>query len=290
MHERRRLRRGRVVAARRAVAHRRRPLRASVRYDSDDHYITAVESRRQRHAHASTTRARSSASCGTRRPTSTSTRATARASRRRRSPSSPTAPVGTGPQLRAAIRRRQHAPTRSALKALIAGDAARSTSRCSTSTRRTRSSSTRRPAGARRSRTRARRGAAASRLMWDGELRRRASRARRTTRTCDAEFTDAFTTGTPPLSCPRLAAARRAVAAGVRRARLDAGRLRRLQRRGRGAVRRQALRQRSQHRRRAGVHGRRTCASGFAQTRRARGAARVRARQQHLRPQLRRAR
>ena len=197
--------------------------------------------------------------------TSTSTRATARASRRRRSSRWLTARWRPGSISRC------NAAT-SALPTEI-GDQGAHRREASTERgavpgrhRATKSSSTPRPAGARRTRTPATLGAAAPKLMWDGELAY-GLRAHVALTYLNAEFTQSFTTGAPPLPVPagsRLPGVPSKQAYGELA--WTPGRVRRLQCGGRGPVRRQALRQRSQHRLGAGVRGRRTCASDSAQT------------------------
>ena len=112
------------------------------------------------------------------------------------------------------------------------------------------------PAGARRIATRARRTGAASRPHGTPIWARDSSRTS-TTRTCSRNSPSRIATGMPPVVTPagaRLPGVPPQQA--VRRARMDAGRLRRLQRRRRGAVRRAHLRQRREHRLRTGVHDR----------------------------------
>ena len=260
---------------------------SQVRYDSDDHYVTGPNPDDSGSAHATTTRARSSASCGTRR----------RPQRLRElRPGLRDADVRGArvphrwhrAQPRRCIRRRPPR-TRSASSALIAGEAAPQRGAVHTPTpsneivvdTATGGRTTFKNAGKTR-----RRGVEAD--VGRPTCRCGLQRARRATRTCTPSSPTLHDRLAAAAGAGGLAPAGRAAAAGVRRARVDAGRLRRL---------------------RYGASRCNTSASststiatptsapaytignvrvGFAQTRGRSDVARVRARQQHRRPQLRR--
>ena len=270
---------GRPVAARRRAL-QRRALRSRTTITSPRRIRTTAARSRIR------TRARSAASSGTPRRTSTSTPTGARASRRRPSSSSPIAT--SAPASTSRCSRRSAAPSEIGVKAYFAETQRVNLAAFDHATRRTRSSSTPRQAAARRTRTPARPGAAASRREWEGCAGRRVHRATRPTLTCRRDSPSDTTTGTPPLLVPagsRLPAV--PAKQRVRRAGLDAPRLGGLLGRARSAVRRQALRQRAQYRRRAGLRGRQR-PRRIRAARRHVDAARIRSRQQPRRPQLRR--
>ena len=146
-------------------------------------------------------------------------------------------PVGRGPQSRARPRDVDVGRGRAQVAAHRRGSA--STSRSSPPTPTRRSSSTPRPAAARRTATRARRAAADSRRRGT-PISAPASPRTPTTRSSRPSSPTLRHRPAAGRGARGRAPAGRAAATGVRRARLDAGRLLRLQRGGGGAVRRAA--------------------------------------------------